>query len=72
MFTLSFIWGIIAMDLHGVINTLAIVVPTVFTIGAGMLVNERRLTKIETLLTQHLEHHEKWEKIFARLAGQSE
>jgi hypothetical protein len=37
------------------------------SILAAALWNERRITKIETLLTNHLSHHESFESAFTKI-----
>jgi hypothetical protein len=39
------------------------------SILAAALWNERRVTKIEVLLTNHLSHHESFEVAFAKILG---
>jgi hypothetical protein len=38
-----------------------------FTVLAAALWHERRITKIETLLNNHLSHHETFEKAFTKI-----
>jgi len=41
-----------------------------FTVLGAALWHERRITKIETLLNNHLAHHESYEAVFAKILAE--